>query len=776
MNPKVLEPGKLKKGFAVITKPLTRPDSEDKVTGRAVYADDLNMPGALFARQVYSEHPHAIIKNVDTSLALKYPGVKAVITGQDAPGKKTYGNVIEDQPAIAFDKVRHMGDVVAVVAAETERQARAAAALVKVDYEILPGIFDPREAMKEGAPLLYEEKKTNVQIPQKVRNGDIEKGFSEADIIIEEEFTTPFVEHSYLEPEAALAFIDSNGSIRLKGSFQNPFTARRVIAEFLGIGKNRVRIQKTTLGGSFGGKDEIMSGIGCRLALLTSITGRPVRMANSREDSFVESHKRHPFYMKYKVGAKKDGRLCAVKSEVVVDSGAYCSMGPYVALRGIVQGAGPYKVDNVYSDGFSVYTNNPYAGAMRGFGSPQTNVAIEAIMDILAEKLNIDPVEIRLRNVIEKGDKSPTGQVMNHESGLREALETAAESIKWEEKHEKYSVPQEGPLKKGIGIACCMRGVSLGAEGLDAAAASVSVQDDGSVIVTTGISDHGQGSQGVMTQIVAEVLGINASRVIYFEPDTALIPDSGPTVASRGTFMGGNAVKDAAEKVKAKLLKIAAELLETPENKIYAADDIYYAEDNPDIIVGFEDLVDECTGRAVPLFDYGWYVMPHIHWDEEEGVGDAYYTYVYSVNAAEVTVDTETGKVTVDNFVASHNSGRALNPTQFLGQMFGGSSMGIGFALYEELELEEGRLQTLNFDKYTLPTACDLPEFVGHIVERPDPEGPFGAKSLGEPATEVAAAAVLNALAQATGNRVQHLPASLERVLLGKKLTKKKKT
>jgi CO/xanthine dehydrogenase Mo-binding subunit len=320
-----------------------------------------------------------------------------------------------------------------------------------------------------------------------------------------------------------------------------------------------------------------------------------------------------------------------------------------------------------------------------------------------------------------------------------------------------------------------MRGVSLGAEGVDAAAASVSVQADGKVIVTTGITDHGQGSQTVMSQIAADILGISTDRVTYLEPDTSLIPDSGPTVASRGTFMGGNATKDAALKVKKRMIKIAAALLESSEEDVVASEDKFYDSKTPDLEVAFDEVVKACTDKAVPLFEYGWYSMPKIHWDEEKGVGEPYFTYVYSVNAAEVTVDTATGKVKVDNFVSAHDMGRAINPIQCYGQMFGGAAMGVGFALYEEVEVVDGVMKDRNFDTYTLPTACDLPDFKGIIVERPDPEGPFGAKSLGEPATEVAAPAVLNAVAQATGKRIYDLPASLERVLLGKKLSKYKK-
>ncbi len=772
---RTLEPEKLTKGLATVSKPVKRLDAEDKVKGKPLFADDYDRPGILYAKQLYSKFPHAKIINIDITEAQDSPGVKGVITRDDIPGKHTYGNVIEDQRALADVKVRFLGDVVCVVAAKTKRQADAAVEKVKVEYEELPAVFDPREALKEGAPLLYEERKTNAQIPQKVRHGNVEKGFKESDLIIKKKFTTPFLEHSYIEPESAIAFIDQQGTIRIKGSFQNPFTAREVIAGFLSMGLDKIRVQKTVLGGTFGGKDELMSAIGCRLALLSLKTGCPVKTTYSRENSFLESHKRNPFYMDYKVGVTKDGILKAVESDIVVDSGVYCSMSPYIALRGIVQGAGPYRVENVCSDAVSVYTNNPYTGAMRGFGSPQTNVAIESIMDIIAQKLDIDPVKLRLKNALKKGDVAPTGQKINHEVGLTEALQKTAKKIGWKKKRKKYSKKQTGDYRKGVGIACCMRGISLGAEGVDAAAASVSVQSDGRVIVTTGITDHGQGSQTVMAQIAADILGISIDRITYLEPDTSLIPDSGPTVASRSTFMGGNATKDAALKVKKRMIKIVAELLESPEEYVLVSGGRFYDRKSPDLEISFDEAVKVCNNKAVPLFEYGWYSMPAIDWDEEKGVGEPYFTYVYSVNAAEVTVDTATGKVKVDNFVSAHDMGRAINPMQCYGQMFGGAAMGIGLALYEEVEVVEGVMKDRNFDTYTLPTACDVPDFQGIIVERPDPEGPFGAKSLGEPATEVVAPAVLNAVAQAIGRRIYDLPASLERVLLGKKLSKYKK-
>ncbi|MGM0442144.1 MAG: xanthine dehydrogenase family protein molybdopterin-binding subunit [Elusimicrobiota bacterium] len=769
---KTFKTEKITKGFATVSKGLPRIDAEDKVKGKPLFGDDYRMPGTLYARQVYSEHPHARIKSIDISRAKKSPGVKAVITRKDIPGKYVYGNVIEDQRAIAVDKVRFLGDVVAVVAAGSKREALKAADKVEVEYEELPGVFDPREAKKEDAPLVHEDRDSNIQIPQKVRNGDIKKGFQEADVIIEGKFSTPFVEHSYIEPESAIAFIDNQGTIRIKGSFQNPFTAREAVSGFLDVGLEKVRIQKSTLGGSFGGKDELMSAIACRLALLALKTGQPVKTTYSREDSFKESHKRNPFYMDYKVGAKEDGTLTAVKNYIVADSGVYCSMSPYVVLRGLVQGAGPYRVPHYHADGISVYTNNPYTGAMRGFGSPQSHFAMESLMDVLAKKLDMDPLELRLKNVLKKGDKAPTGQKIEHEVGAAEALRKAADSVNWKEKRKQYDRDQEGPYKKGVGIACCMRGVSLGAEGVDAAAASVSVQADGRVIVTTGITDHGQGSGMTMSQIAADVLGISIDRITYIEPDTSLIPDSGPTVASRGTIMGGNATKNAAAKVKKKMLKIAGVILEAPPKRVRVRNGKFYDKSNPDIDVDFDSVVSECNDQAIPLFNYGWYSAPKIHWDEEEGKGEPYFTYSYSANAAEVTVDTKTGKVKVNKFASAHDMGRAINPMSALGQMYGGAAMGIGFAFLEELEVVKGDIKNKNFDGYTLPTSCDVPEFKGHIVERPDPDGPYGAKSLGEPTTEIAAPALINALTQALKRRIYNLPASLERVLLGKKLSK----
>ncbi|MFH1416647.1 MAG: xanthine dehydrogenase family protein molybdopterin-binding subunit [Elusimicrobiota bacterium] len=759
-------------GFSGINKSPPRLDAEDKASGRAVYGDDLEMPGMLFSRQVYSIYPHARLVSIDTSSALRCPGVVTAVTYRDIPGEHSYGNVIKDQRPLADDKVRFMGDVVCVVAAESERAARNAAARIKVEYEQLPGVFDPRDAMKKDAPLLYEEKGTNIQMPIRIRKGDTEKGFADSDVIIEGKFSTPFVEHSYLEPESAIAFIDKGGIMRLRGSFQNPFTARRAIASFLGIELNRVRIQKTVLGGTFGGKDEQMSAIGCRLALLALKTGRPVKATYSREDSFIESHKRNPFYMKYRLGATTGGIITAVEYDIVADSGAYCSMSPFVVNRGMVQGAGPYKIPNVKADAVSVYTNNPYTGAMRGFGSPQSHFAMESMMDMLAEKLDMDPLEIRLKNIIHRGDITATGHKITHDVGLEEALRTAAEAIGWKKKREDYAGQDKESHPKGVGIACCLRGVSLGAEGADASTASVVVQADGSVIVSTGITDHGQGSQTVLSQIVAEVLCISLDRIIYIEPDTSLIPDGGPTVASRGTIMGGNAAKNAAEKIVHRMKRVAAEMLKTDSEQVTVREGLFLDSRNSETCVTFDEVVAECSRQAVPLFEYGWYSAPKIHWDEEKGYGAPYFTYVYSVNACEVTVDTETGKVSVENFVSAHDMGRAINPMQCYGQMFGGAAMGIGFALLEELEVYEGKIKSLNFDTYTLPTACDLPELQGYIVERPDPDGPYGAKSLGEPATEVSAPAVINAVAHATGKRILDLPASLERVLLGKKLSK----
>jgi CO/xanthine dehydrogenase Mo-binding subunit len=756
---------------SIIGKGERRVDALGKVTGRAKFAADYNAVHQLYGKVLRSEYPHARILSIDSSNAKQLDGVEAVLTAQDIPGEKVIGIVVKNQAILAMDKVRYLGDGVALVAARSKEIAETALKLIKVDYEPLPVVSDPEAALEADAPKIHGA--DNVFVHHKVRKGDLAAGFAQADFILERRFRTPCIEHSYLEPEAVLAEPAEQGGVVLTGSVQNLFSSRRSVAAALKLDLNRVEIIQATLGGSFGGKDEVMTSMCCRAALLALATGKPVKMVNGREESMLESYKRHPYVLYYKWGAKQDGSITAMEIKCIADGGAYASMSPFVTWRSVVQATGPYYCENVKADIFAVYTNNNYTGAMRGFGSPQVNFAIESMMDELGETVGKDPLEIRQQNGFRDGAVTATQQRLTHKVSLAEVLTKAADTADFQAKWKKYRALSAAPQKRGIGLACSYRGVSLGAEGMDAAGAIVSVQTDGSVIVSSGITDMGQGAQTQMSQIAAEVLGLSMDRIRFLNTNTSRVPDSGPTVASRGTIMGGSAAKKAAEIVRTTLVAVGAEMVKTAPDDCDLADNHLVKKRSGKRLASFAEVAAECFRRGKPMYGLGWHKAPPTSWHEEEGNGEAYFTFVYGANVAEVEVDTETGKVNVLGFVSCHDVGRAINRNTVLGQFYGGVAMGLGYGLLEEFDYKEAVPSQLNFDEYLIATSMDVPPIKGIIVENADATGPFGAKSVGEPTNEIAAPAIINAICNATGKRIREIPATLERVLLGHKLTHK---
>lgn len=755
----------------IIGKPERRVDVLGKVTGTAKFAEDYNVKYQLYGKVLRAKYPHAKILRIDTSKAKKLDGVETVLTAEDIPGSKVLGIVVKNQSILAFDKVRYLGDGVALVAARTREIAEEALSLIEVEYEQLPVVSDPEEALKTDSLKIHGNDNTFVH--HKVRKGDLEKGFAEADFIVERKFKTQFVEHSYIEPETVLAEPAEQGGVRIVGSVQNLFSSRRSVAEALKLDLNKVQIIQATLGGSFGGKDEVMTSMCCRAALLCLKTGKPVKMVNTREESMLESYKRHPYILYYRWGAKKNGSITAMEIRVIADGGAYASMSPFVTWRSVVQATGPYYCENVKTDVYAVYTNNNYTGAMRGFGSPQVNFAIESMMDELAEKAGKDPFEIRLQNGFETGAVTATGQKLNHRVSLKEVLTKAAEASDFIRKWNQYRTTSESKKRKGVGLACSYRGVSLGAEGTDAAGTIVSVQTDGSVIVSSGITDMGQGAQTQMSQIAAEVLGITMDRIQFLNTNTSRVPDSGPTVASRGTIMGGAAAKKGAEIVRAFLIKTASEMTGQDAMSLDFKDNSLIDKNNNERLASFNEVAAECFKKGRPMFGLGWHKSPLTSWNEHNGQGEAYFTFIYGANIAEIEVDTETGKVNVVNFVSCHDVGKAINRNTVLGQFYGGVAMGLGYGLLEEFDFEDSVPKQSNFDEYLIPTSMDVPKITPIIIENEDAAGPFGAKSIGEPTNEIAAPAIINAIYNATGKRIYEIPATLERVLLGHKLTRK---
>lgn len=755
-----------------VNKPVKRVDAYEKVTGKAKFGADLFEDRMLYGKVLRTEYPHARILNINTEKAEEVEGVKAVVTADDIPVNE-FGVIIENQQVLAAEKAMYIGDGIAMVAAESKKAAEKAIELIEVEYEKLPGIYDPLEARKPDSETVHPDHDSNQVIHHPLRKGDVNEGFEKADVILEREYSTQFIEHSYLETEAVVVEPhDGDCLVNVHGAVQNPYATRDAVARVLDTSLNNVRITRTNMGGAFGGKDENISSMAARAAVLALKTDRPVKMVNDREESILESYKRHPYYLKYKVGATEEGELVAMEIEAVADSGAYACQTPFVTWRSVVQATGPYEIPNVKTDTYGFYTNNVYTGAMRGYGSPPTIFAQESLMDELAEKLDMDPHELRRKNIFRNNSETASGQKLDdHEVSLSQVMSKAMAAIDYENKLKEYSRPQSGDKKRGIGLAVSYRGVSLGAEGVDAAGAIVSIQKDGSLIIHSGLAENGQGLKTAFSQIAAEELGISIDRINFMENDTSVAPESGSTVASRSTLVGGNAVKDAAEKLKTVIKEVVVDKYDLDRDKIILKNDHLYTEEGRKI-VSFEEIVNYAYNQGVFLSAYGWYQSPEISWDEETGQGSPYFTYVYGCQIAEVEVDTGTGQVEVLNMAAAHDVGKAINPANVKGQIYGGVVMAQGHCLMEELETEDGYIKNTNFDNYLIPTAKDMPDIEPIIVENPDPYGPYGAKSIGEPAMELGTAAITNAVAQATGRRIRDLPLNLERVLIGRDLSK----
>jgi len=761
-----------KSKFKILGKPVKRVDALDKITGQALYAADYNITGQLYGAVKYTDYPHAEILSIDTSKAKLLDGVKAVLTHIDIPGEKSFGSVVSHQMALCSDRVRFWGDVVALVAADTPEIAEQAASLIEVKYNELEIVTDPKDALKKKAIKIHQD--GNLCAHHKVRRGNVDKGFANSEIVIERSYSTQKIEHSYIEPEAVLAKPDENGGVSIIGSVQNLYTIRRAVARVLNITLSRVRITQATLGGSFGGKDESMGALCCRVSLLAMATGRPVKIVISREQSMRESYKRHPYQIKYKIGASRNGKLKAIETEMYADAGAYAAMSPFVTWRSVVHSTGPYRIANVKTDIYAAYTNNCYTGAMRGFGSPQVCFAIESLIDELAEKLDMDPVKLRRENLITDGSITSTGQKLNHKVGVGQALANVVENSNYEEKWQAYKKQDpESQYKKGIGISCSYRGVSLGAEGIDAAGVIISVQTDGSIIASTGLIDMGQGAGTTIAIIIAEALGVTPDKIRFLNADTSITPDSGPTVASRTTFMAGNAARIGCRELLKRIKPVAADYLGCKVSSLKFEDSVISSTDSKSQKrLTFSELAGLCFGKGISLYALGWYKSPKTSWNEETGKGDAYFTFVYAANLAEVEVDCLTGKVKVLGFKSSHDLGQVVNINGAKGQVYGGVAMGIGYALFESYNENDGKPQFENFDEYLLPTICDVPSIDIAFVENHDKLGPYGAKSIGEPACELAAPAIANAVYNATGRRVRELPLTLEQVLIGRNLTR----
>jgi len=723
---------------------VQRLDIHQKVRGTRKYPQDFNMEGQLHAKVVWSAHPHAVVKRIDTSAAEAVPGVVRVLTYRDVPVNE-YGINIHDQPVLIAegDKVRWVGDRIAIVVAETERIAAHARDLVQVEYEPLPVVDDPRQAMKPGTPLVHEDRENNILKHIFIRRGDVEQAFAQADVIVEGYYTTHFVEHAYLQPDAALGYVDEQGRITIITSCQWPADDLHQIAHMLNLPEDQLREIVPTVGGAFGGREDMY--IQHLAALCAFVLRRPVKIVFDREEVTQRTGKRHPFYMRHRTGATRDGRIVAAEVEITSDVGAYASTSIPVLGNAATFAVGPYKVPNARIDAYAVYTNNAVTMAMRGFGATQVPVGYEGQMDKLAEALGMDPVELRMKNLLDVGDVAVTGNVMTVETGVKETLRQAALAAGWREEDGHWIKPDLAPpsapyKKRGIGVAVGYKnvGYSLGFEDKSCAKVELTLAESGEiarVLVKVAAVEVGQGVLTALAQIAADTLEVDVDKVRLALVDTANTPDAGSSSASRHVFMSGNAVFRAAARAKEKWQAILR--AETGETHVEA-----------------EYTFRGRSARATTPFD------------PQTGQCEPHISYSYATQIALVEVDAETGQTDILKFWAAIDAGTVVNPLTYFGQQAGGVHMGVGYALTENYIQQQGRPRTRRFSEYHIPTVLDMPrQFESIAVESaPDPKGPFGATGMGETTTLPTAPAITNAIHDATGVWIDDLPASSERV------------
>ena len=741
--------------MASLGKPINRIDALAKVKGEALYPGDINLPNQVFMKILFAHRPHAIIKRIDTSEAEVLEGVLAVFTAKDVPVNE-YGLIMPDQPVLCgpgslkpfADRVRFVGDQVAVVVAETEEIATRARDLIRVDYEDLPVLTDPVENMKEGAILLHPDRESNVFCHFRIRKGDVEEAFKQADVIIEQEYHTPAQEHAYLQPEAGLSYIDENECITVNVAGQWVHEDQHQIAHALDLPLEKIRVIYPAIGGAFGGREDMSVQIVLALAawkLHLRGIDRPVKIIWSREESIIGHHKRHPYILHTRWGATKEGKVIATEVEIVADGGAYAYTSTKVLGNATLMCSGPYGIPNVKVDSYAVYTNNLPGGAFRGFGGPQGAFEAESQMNHLAEALGMDPVEIRLRNVLHEGDLLSVGTPLPKGVSMPQVIEQCAQKAGWLLwKDESGSTKAEriptssfikassSPnLKRGLGFAAAFKNVGFSFGFQDRCWATVELHGDVEierVIVYHAAAEVGQGIHTILLQMAAEVAGVSVDKVQLIVSDTAHTDNSGSVSASRMTFMSGNSIRGAVE----------------------AALQKWRAEERP-AIATYEYLAPKTTP-----------------YDPETGHAEPNFAYGYVAQAVSIEVDTDTGLIRILDVISANDVGKAINPQQVQGQIEGGVVMAAGYTIQENFVQKDGFVQTQQLSTYLIPTILDIPERIESLIlEYPDPRGPWGARGMGEMPFLPLAPAIIAAIHDATGVWFNEFPLTPDRVLRG---------
>lgn len=740
-----------------IGRSVPRQDAWDKVAGRTAFTADMRAPNMLHAVALRSAYPHARVLRVDAGRARAMPGVAAVLTAADVPGSLNHGLIKQDWPVLAYDKVRYVGDAVAIVAAETPEQAEAALAAIQVEYEPLPVVSSAEQGLLPDAPHVHAD--GNLLQYIEVDKGNVSEAFAASDLIIERTYRTPIGEHAFLEPEASFAVPDvETGSLTVYVGSQIPFADRAQIAASLAIPEERVRVVHMPTGGAFGGKEDICTQI--HSALLAHATGRPVLMVLSRAESLRVHPKRHATTIRVKSGVTRDGRILAQHVHIVGDTGAYASLGVPVMTRAATHAAGPYDIPNVRVECYAVYTNNPPAGAFRGFGATQAHFASESQMDIIAHELGVSPFELRRRHALRVGAATSTGQVLHESVGLLECLEQVEAALNSAQAESPPQAPPE--VRRAWGLACAYKNVGLGNGLVDAAGASVEATPDGGLIVRAGAAEIGQGMPVVLSQIAAEEFGVPPERIEVISGDTGQCLDGGATTGSRQTFVTGNAVRHAALRLKQSLALTAAEQLGVaPEDVVFSGGTVRSRGGDDSLRLGGVVALAQQEGRATRT-EYIYTPPATVPLGE---VGDSHFAFGYAAQAVEVEVNTHTGQIMVLRVIAAHDVGRALNPQSLEGQIEGGIVMGLGYALTERFVVEDGYVRTDTLAKFRMPDIAMTPQIRSIIVEHPTGAGPHGAKGAGEIPSIPMAPAIANAITRAIGVRPLSVPVESQALL-----------
>jgi len=731
--------------MATVGESVIRIDAREKVTGEALYPGDINMPGQAIMKILFAGRPHAIIRSIDTSQAEKYPGVLAVLTAKDVPVNE-YGLIMPDQPVLCgpgskkpyADRVRFIGDQVAVVVAENEKTASDALKLITVEFEDLPVITDARLAREDKIELVHPDRESNVFAHYQIRKGDVEDGFKRADVIVEGSYATPVQEHAFLQPEAGIAYIDEEGRVTVMVAGQWTHEDQEQIAHALDLPLDKVRVIYPAIGGAFGGREDMSVQIVLALAVWRlSQKGiyRPVKIVWSREESIIGHHKRHPYYIKTRWGATKSGKITAAEVELVTDGGAYAYTSTKVMGNATLMCTGPYEIPNVKVDSYAVYTNNIPNGAFRGFGGPQGAFEAECQMNKLAEILKMDPVEIRLRNVLKDGSLLSVGTPLPKGVTITKVIETCAKKAGWKKTTDGWQAPvlkntNSGKLRHGLGFACAFKNVGFSFGAPERCTAKVELH--GAVTVEHAVlfhsgADVGQGAHTIFKQFLAEAIGLPLEKILLIASDTARTGPSGSASASRMTFMAGNAILGAA---KAALAKWQCE--ERPAIAEY--------EYKPPKTTPY----DPQTGKCEPNFAYG-----------------------YVAEAVDLEVDIETGKIRIKSVICADDVGKAVNPTLVRGQIEGGVVQAQGYSIFENFIQKDGKTLTPTLSTYLIPTIMDVPEQVDSIIiEEADPIGPMGARGMGEMPYLPFAPALIDAMHSATRVWFDEFPLTPERIVM----------